>query len=277
MSAAPRHPQPRRPLLVAVVACTTSLLLPVVASAVGPVPGFPNIPTVPGQQTARFKVVVEGTARATKDEVVTSSDPTMCSVEITSRLEEQTEYRRGKGVLMEFVRLTPGAPVLIQRPGRVGDSSLAVQVTSTRTSRGTARRYGSVPEACPPVTEDLAASPECGKPDVTTANVGLIYQGGLLKLRTPRLGLATTSECGATTVKGGVEHLLFSWLEGTPRQPAPAGLSPAAIFGTRRVLVLNMPSVPAVKGPLTNTLGHVTSTVTETGRNRATVRLIRVP
>lgn len=279
MSAEPRPLRPRKRLVFPVAACIAGLLVPVVALDVGPVPGLPNIPAVPGQQTARFTVVVEGSALATKDEVRTSPDPTRCSVDIRSRLEEKTEYLRGKGVLMEFVRPAPGAPVFIQRAGRAGDASLAVRATTTRTSTGTARRFGSVPEACPPVAEDLAASPDCAKPDVNTTKLGLLYQGRLPKLSSPAPALSTlsSSECGATTLRGGVESLSFSWVDGVPAPLAPATLSPSAIFGSKKVLLLRMISVPKVKGPETVALDNLNGTVTEKARNRATVRLVRVP
>lgn len=280
MSASPRSRCPRSGFLTTIGACAAGLAFSATAVAATPgVPSVPNIPQVPGTEKARFKVVIEGTAVAAKDEDWGSTDPKQCSVDINGRLEETTEYRRGKGVLMEFVRLgsAPGAPILIQRAGRSGDSSLAVQATIVRTANGYARRFGSVPEACPPVTEDLSSSPECGKPEVASTKLGLLYERGMLKLRSRALGIPESStECGASTVRGGMDALYFSWPDGVPARLNGVPLSPGAIFGKKKVLVVRMSSGQKRKGPQNVTLGTLVGTVTEFGRNTATVRLVRV-
>jgi len=268
--------------LLSLAACAGGLALAAASAtpAVPGVPSVPNIPQIPGLEKARFKVVVEGTALAAKDEDWGSTDPNQCSVDINGRLEEKTEYRRGKGVLMEFTRLgsAPGVPILVARAGRTGDSSLAVQATLTRTASGYARRFGSVPEACPPVTEDLASSPECGKPEVKSTKLGLLYERGLLKLSHKALGsVESANDCGASTVRGGMDALVFSWDEGVPAKLNGAPLSPRAIFGRARVLIVRMSSGQKKKGPEKVTLGTLVGTVTEFGRNTATIRLIRVP
>lgn len=281
MSATPRRQRPHGGFWTLIGACIGGLALPATAAAAAPgVPSIPNLPQVPGLEKARFKVVVEGTALAAKDEDWGSTDPKQCSVDINGRLEEKTEYLRGKGVLMEFTRLgsAPGAPILIQRAGRAGDSSLAVQATIVRTASGYARRYGSVPEACPPVTEDLASSPECGKPEVTTTKLSLLYERGMLKLHGRAIGSVDgSSECGASTVRGGMDALAFSWPDGVPARLNGVPLSRHAIFGKKKVLVVRMSSGQKKKGPEKVALGTLVGTVTDFGRNSATVRLVRVP
>lgn len=180
------------------------------------------------------------------------------------------------------------------RIGAPASSSTVVTISSTgvghrRTRRGTsravadpasgyARRYGSVPEACPPVTENLASSPKCGKPEVTTTKLSLLYESGILKLRGRGIGsLEGSSECGASTVRGGMDALLFSWPDGVPARLSGMPLSRQAIFGKKKVLVARMNSGQKRKGPEKVALGALVGTVTDFGRNNATVRLVRVP
>ena len=263
-------------MLVALIAA--ALVAASGAAAAPTVPGAPAIPSVPGSETARFKVVVEGTATAAKDEDWSALIP--CTVLINARIEETTTYRRGKGVVMEFVRLGKGprAPVIVRRAGRRLDASLALTTTTTRKASGSASRQNP-PEGgvCDPRTEDLTKGPDCGKPFVDTVKAGLLYDRprGLLSLETKGLGaLLPELDCPHSEIRGGIPSLRFAW----PSQPKLPQFSipPRVIFGKKRVIVRTEESGQRKEGPTSGTVGGLSFTVSDFGSNRATIRLIRV-
>jgi hypothetical protein len=241
-------------------------------------PAVPNIqiPSIPGSETARFKVIVEGTATAAKDEDWGASVP--CVVDINVHIDETTTYRRGKGVVMEFVRLGKGsrAPILVQRKGRHGDSTLALSLTSTRTASGHASRTNP-PEGgvCAPRTEDMSQGPECGVPQVDKVNVGMLYNRSLLKLELNGLGPLVEIDCPVSEVRGGIPSLAFGWpaVPPLPQMILPRGV----LFGKKKVIVMHSDSGPRSKPVQTAVIGTLTGTVSDFGRNQATIRLIRVP
>ncbi len=172
--------------------------------AVPPGPALPDFSKIPGARVAHFKVIVEGTATAAKDEDWASETP--CTVSINAHVVETTTYRRGKGVVMEFVQLRKGGPVIVQRKGRSYDASLALTTTTTRTSSGTATRTDPPNGAgvCAPLTEDLSQGPDCGKPQVDTAKAGLVYTGGLLSIQLR--GLSPLPETRLPEERGARRH-----------------------------------------------------------------------
>lgn len=267
-----------RRVLIALTALIAVAAMPSVTGARSvAVPGVPPIviPTIPGSETARFKVVVEGTAKAVKREEASAALP--CVVAITSRVEEVTTYERGRGVVMEFVTLGPGprAPIVIQRVGRSLDASLALTITTVRTSTGTASRQnppgGGV---CDPRTEDLSQGPDCGKPDVSTGKSRLLYDRsrGSLSLEMRGLGSVLEIDCPASELLPGVGNLKFGWPL-APKLP-PFALRPGVIFGTKKVILLDEFAGPPKK---VEPYGGVFSgTRTDFGSNRAKIRLVRV-
>jgi hypothetical protein len=247
------------------------------SAAVPTPPGFPPIGPIPGSKTAKFKVVVEGEATAVKEEDWSSLTP--CVVSIHARIEETTTYRRGRGVLMEFVTLGPGrrAPIILQRVGRRFDASLALVVTTTRTAEGSASRQNP-PEGgvCDPRTEDLSQGPDCGKPDVSTRNSRLLYDSarGLLSLQLRGLAPVLELECPHTEIRGGIPSLKFGW-PSAPKLPQ-FNLPRRVIFGKAKVIVRSESVGPVKKGPETAAIGALTGTLSDFGNNKATIRLIRV-
>lgn len=257
-----------------------------VATAPPSPPAIPVIPLPPGSVKARFKVFVEGRATARVDLVGASAAP--CVISIDGHVKEVTTYQRGRGVVMEFVRLgkAPGAPVLIQRAGRSGDSSLALKVRTTRTATGAATQTdfpGAPVPICPPISEDLSAGPECGIAQIENASAGLLYGGrsGILRLQvnpSAQIGFEPP-DCPVSELADHLASMAFGW-------PTPAAVErmefvipPRRIFGSRKVIVasLTVSPSPRRKGPTTFVSGVVQLTKTDFGTNTVTIRLVRVP
>jgi hypothetical protein len=281
----PRYRRPAIALIALVVLVAAGVLVAGGAPAAPTVPsGFPPIGSVPGSKTARFTVIVEGTATALKDLSAGATAP--CQITVTSRIEEKTTYQRGKGVVMEFVRLGPGAraPVIVKRAGRKFDASLALKVRTRRTATGSATRAdlpGATVSVCDPRTEDLSTAPDCGKTQVDDASAGLLYtrSSGILQLK---LNSSTVigfqpPECPLSEIAPGLDSLVFGW----PTPPAMARLTTFLpvkdIFGPAKVLVRTINVTPAKRGPeMFSLAGLVSGSQTNFGTNRVTIRLIRV-
>jgi hypothetical protein len=221
-------------------------------------------------------VVFEGTATAAKD--VDWSAPPPCLIALHARIAETTTYQRGTGVVVEFVRIGRGssAPIVIQRPGRRFDASLAVVTTTTRTSEGSASResVGVPSPVCGPLTEDLSKGADCGKPQVETAKARLLYQRGLLSLEMRGLTALAVTDCPESAIGGDLGVMAFSWP--TPARLPQFILPRAAIFGKQKVIVRHVDSGRVKKGPVTQLAGTLSMTHSDFGGNRATIRLIRV-
>ena len=253
------------------------------------VPGVPPIviPTIPGSETARFKVLVEGTATAALDhDAGNTAGDSPCLVTVHSVLRETTTFQRGKGVVLEFTRLGkgPGAPIIVRRPGRsLSDTSLVLKTTTTRTAEGTASRSSSTsPPVCPPLSEDFTKGPDCGKPQLDTARAALLYTRpsrglGLLRLRLRVLGALGAIDCPVSEIDPGVDALKFAWPGSVMSDGMRVPLPPGVIFGTKRVIVETFDSGLISTGAITSVVGGLTITETNFGRTTLTIRLIRVP
>lgn len=258
--------------LALVSACLAgAVMVPGLAAAQGP--------SVPGAETARFRVVVEGLSRTTTD-LDAGGTSGVCSAEINAQVTETSTYQRGRGVIVEFVRFGTGgrAPILLRRAGRFGPATFSVDVAVTRTASGFASRTpaaGIPQEACPPVTEDLSRGAECGKPETlkTTASLTLTSARGL-RLRTTGLGTLLDIRCpdGAVVAATDVD-LALGWP--TPPTLRDRAVPLGQIFGSRRVIIMRLDSLQKRQaGPIS--AGPVSGSATHFGRNRATIRLIRV-
>lgn len=271
---------------IAIVALAALLAGAGVAAAPPSPPGIPPIGSIPGAQTARFRVVVEGTATAAKDFAGGSTAP--CVISLQGRVQETTTYRRGKNVVMEFTRVGP--VVLVHRKGRLTDASLNLKVRTTRTASGSASR-ADVPGApvtiCPALNEDLSQGAECGKPQVVNVRAGLLYGKGHLRLAlngADAIGF-TAPDCPTSQIVGGLDGLRFGWPTPLAFDQMTVFIPPAQIFGTAkvkppRVIVRTFQVRPTPRrvGPQTFTLPGdiVRLTSTDFGTNRLTIRLIRV-
>lgn len=238
-------------------------------------PGFPPIGAIPGSKSARFKVVVEGTTTAVKEEDASELIP--CAISIHARVEETTTYRRGKGVVMVFDRLGKGprAPVIVHRVGRRLDATLALVVTTVRTAEGTASEQNP-PEGgvCGSHTEDLSQGPDCGKPVKDTVNVGMLYRGSLLSIEPVGFNPLLVIDCPGSDLRPGLDSLVFGWPE-QPKVPKFI-VPPGVIFGTTKVIARSVESGLVKDGPTSGAIGGLTFTTSDFGKNHLTIRLIRV-
>ena len=236
------------------------------------------VPSFPGAQIARFQVIVEGSIEATTSETVGGTNP-LCDAYLQGTYTERSTYRRGRGVVMEFVRLGSfrRAPVILRRAGRAADSTLAVRVRVVRYAAGVARRSPvppGTPETCPPVDEDLSTGPECGTPRRTGGKLALEYAGRSLGLRPVGLGSLLEIDCTRSEVTQILPEVRFGWP--TPVRLPKATLAPAVIFGKRRVIVLRMTSPRRSQTHIAQLPAGLVGRYVDVGENEAIVRLIRV-
>jgi hypothetical protein len=254
-----------------------SLVIAVLALACGVVAAqavAQAVPAVPGVQTERFRVVVEGTTSAVRD-LDLGANTGVCASEVNVHVTETATYQRGRGLIVEFVRLGPGprAPVVMTRPGyRIPVFTVAVSVT--RQSTGSASRSNlTANDVCVPVTESLDGGPECGVAQPDRANLSMTFERGALRLRLSGLGAVSDIRCPVSQVYGGTPDLRYGWP--TPVALRPEPIPRAQIFGTARVVVAR-----AVSGTRRTTMpisaGALSGSATDFGSNRATIRLIRL-
>ena len=257
------------------------------APTVPPIPVIPQIQLPPGSKTVHFKVIVEGRLTATKNEDLTNQDGVTCTVAIHSTVEETTTFQRGKGLVLEFVRIGKGkrAPIIVQRAGRKKDTSHILRVKTKRTAVGTATRTPppGIPAAvCPPLTEDLSQGPDCGKVLEDTERASFQYirpaSGvGLLHLSLSPLGALPANDCPFSTITPGIDSLLFGWPTPVMKDKMRVPITPAQIFGTKRVIVETFDTGIINAPPERVAIGSLNGLRTNFGSNKVTFRLIRVP
>ena len=260
-----------------------------VAAAV-PTPTPPAIPAIqlpPGSKKVHFKVIVEGRLTATKNEDFSSADGITCLVSVHSTVEETTTFQRGKGVVLEFIRLGKGrnAQIIVQRVGRRFDTSHILRVKTTRTATGSAFRRdppGATVSVCQPREEDLSQGPDCGKTLTDTERANFLYIRptpgvGLLQLNLNRFGTVPEFDCPVSEILPGVSRLLFGWPTPVMKDKMRVPISPGQIFGTRRVIVETLDTGIINAPPERLVMGSLTGLRTNFGSNKVTFRLIRVP
>lgn len=231
-------------------------------------------PGLPGVQTERFRLVMEGTATAVRDLDLGGVNG-VCNAQVNAHINETAVWQRGRGVVVEFVRLGTGGrgPVILRRVGNALPVVTAVG-TITRTSSGSATRTpAGPPEACPPATEDLSKGPDCGVPQRLRTNVSLAYANGALRIRNSGLGAIEEIACPVSQVYGGTPDLKYGWP--TPPVLRPELVAPSLIFGTRAAFVVRLAALPKrTSEPIAS--GPLSGSVRDFGTNRVTVRFIRV-
>jgi hypothetical protein len=237
-------------------------------------------PQIPGAETARFRVVVEGTAQDTSD-LDAGGSTGVCDVQVNAHVTERSTYRRGRGVIVEFLRVGTGrrAPVILRRVGRFGPVTFSVDVAVTRDASGFATRTNAAnipPEACPPLTEDLSQGSECGTPETFKTTMSLtLPRRNALSLQLVGLGMILEIKCPDGQIVPATDFTLpLGWP--TPPKLGPELVPLGQVFGTRRVIIVRPDSLQRrtterfAQGPVTGSGSHF-------ARNRAIIRLIRVP
>jgi hypothetical protein len=233
------------------------------AQTIPGIPGLPAIPGFPGQEKARFKVVVEGTA-SSYVEAAGSTAPGTCNVTAKAiAIDEEVTYGRGKGVTMEFVRFGLGKHKVVglQRSGRLGDASFAVQGTISRAvgKDGLVTRAPSDPQleaTCPTATEVPASRPTCNATFPLSTDLKFVYgaTAGRLKL----VPLSREILAGSSPVEGCPQSDIVGSLSGLVERPWPLGLplpseplSTRTVFGKRKHFKVVFHAVrPAMVTPL---------------------------
>jgi hypothetical protein len=225
-----------------------------------------------------FDVVVEGKSTDDNSSQLSGQSGT-CLFTEDGHVVETTKYLRGKGVAMEFARY--GHTVVVQREGRLGDASLAVQVTLHRTAEGGTHAEPAVPPVpCGVPDTDLSQNPDCGK-DIPFPGAAMVlgYRGGHISLavsrKTALKGFGSPDECGADQQTGISDALLWDWPTPVALQSAP--LTARQIFGRRHAFAVTLRSsdVAPTRSTRPATLGALSGTVTDVGSDQATVRFVR--
>lgn len=243
--------------------------------------GAQDLSGFPAAQVARFRLVVEGEASAVAD-VDLGGDNGGCATQINAHITERATYLRGQGVVVEFVRFAPTrrAPILLRRVGRNGPVSFSVDVAVTRRASGFESRSGAVPEACPPISRDLSESPDCDRTDTSRDTLALT----LTPARSLDLTLAPgvlrgveAIECPLVRTLGDSNTLepRYGWPTPVPLRDSPP-IPLGHIFGTRRAIVIRATAPLGSRQVRRVTAGPVSGSSDDTGRNRVTVRLVRV-
>lgn len=218
------------------------------ATAQTPPGGVPDIPGIPGQETARFKVVVEGDTFASATIQGTAGEDVGCVIKVSPlTIVEEVRYGRGKGVTMEFVRFKAAgrSVVSLQRAGRTGDASFAVRGTIGRgvtpKRDGVLTRTPAPGNPCPAASENPSAKPGCNATFPLSADMKFVYgaRAGTLKLTATSKEIlgggedSPVAKCPASELFGQLNGIVpRAWPTAVPL-PAER-LSARTIFGSRR-------------------------------------------
>jgi hypothetical protein len=189
---------------LAFTAAVAACLLAVPVSAAGaqapPIP-LPTVPKVhlPGEKVEKFKLVVDGTAHAGRQATV-SGQAGGCDASLNGNIEEDTDFGRGKGLTMEFVRYERRghARYGFQRAGRTLDSSFNLVAKIFRLATGTgALKQHPNSITCPMQSFDLSDNPSCGRTITDNQAWGLRVKGATFSPRPVRVGSVVNEDrCG---------------------------------------------------------------------------------
>jgi hypothetical protein len=140
---------------------------------------------LPHEKVETFKVVVDGTAHAGREATV-SGQTGGCDASLHGNIEEDTDFGRGKGLTIEFVRYKRHGHTRygFQRVGRTLDSSFNLVAKIFRLATGTgalAQHPNSIP--CPLQSFDLSDNPSCGKTITDNKAWGLRVKGATFSPR----------------------------------------------------------------------------------------------
>ncbi len=204
--------------------CTLAAAATAAGAQTPPIPPIPTPPDVhlPGEKVETFKLVLDGTAHAGRQASI-SGQAGGCDVSLNANVEEDTDFGRGKGVTMEFVRykLHGHTRYGFRRSGRTLDSSFNVVAKIHRLATGTgtlAQHPGSVP--CPPQSFDLSDNADCGETKTDNEAWGLRIHGSSFSPGPIRPGsLFNEDRCGEPPPGSAFSDDLADLTDGWPTPP----------------------------------------------------------
>jgi hypothetical protein len=260
---------------LAVVALWVVALTSASVSATGAAAKGPNPKTFPGAKVVTFKMVFEGSVRAVGTRTLTNALLGLCKVSGKDTIYENTDFARGKGVLMEFVRYKKHGQVhyAVQRVGRNGDASFAVVYKLKRKALGkTTVAPAFPPEPCLGIqAEDFSTNADCPKTISGSSNWGLRLKGDEFSLRPLKGSTAQLSNCGKSSDFGGFEKLDWQWPSPYPYDFEPLPL--AKVFGRTSQFKVTL----VQPDDFVRTTQGFAAYYDEHGPGSAVVRFIRVP
>jgi hypothetical protein len=253
------------------------------AASAGGDPTFPPVPPInvhlpKAHQIAYFKVIVEG--KATDDlKSQLSGETGTCLYEEDGDVSQTSIYQRGRGATFQFDRY--GQEALLHRVGRETDSSLGVQVSTTRTASGGSHASPAHPPLPCDVPPRSLSTSDCGKPFPEGGSASFTYEGDRLGLTIAPKGTPSPKKntCGEDPQTGLTLAFEHAW----PTVPkfTTSALPLGRVFGKAhafkvemRVSDVNAP--PRQSPPRHVGFGSLAGTVVETPTNIATVRFVRL-
>jgi hypothetical protein len=257
----------------------------VAAAVVAAIPTIPPIPTlpnvhVPGEKVERFKLVVDGNTHARRDATL-SGQTGGCDASLNGTIEEGSEFGRGKGVTMEFVRFKDHGHMRygFQRSGRNLDSSFTIvaDVFRQATGSGTLSQHPDSVQ-CPQQTFQLNQSADCGKTLTERVAWGLRVKGATFSPRPVGSAAVTNADrCGeppqGSAFSDDIADLLWGWDAPAvlPFEPIPLHKMFNSHFHAFKVeFTVTTPATPGTFGT-----APLQGTTSDSGRTEATVRFIR--
>lgn len=228
-----------------------------------------------GRETAKFRVVIEGSGRATHS---VSVDGTNGPCQITSRTEsrEEFEYFRGKGVTVLFTRFKgiPNSPIIMRRIGqRDFRPVFNVRGWYEDEASGQASRSGDA-NLCIPLTEKVGDERECNRKIHRPIDMALTLSGRkvVLEMADPELTRLPGAGCGSNSIETLSGWPLIGWGGFAELEPEP--LRPGLIFGNKGGFVIRYEGTDENKVDSPNPA--FTGRSLDRGEHNAVVRFIRI-
>ncbi|HXD54350.1 MAG TPA: hypothetical protein VN618_06325 [Solirubrobacteraceae bacterium] len=237
-------------------------------------------------EKAQFKLVIEGSAIALRTFSV-SGTAALCRENVSGDFTQHTEYLRGKGVVLDFVRSKAGKSYRygIKRAGGKPDFTVVATVYREATGTASLTPTPGLPEplaaaaasSCSQAGTDLSTTPGCKVKKTQRNEVGLKVSGNTFAVVPAGEAHPKPPEkpvCGETVDTRGFLQLDYEWPAAPPTKFEP--FPDAKMFNPR----INAVAVELSSGEVfgeSKPLGTppLTGTEKDTAANTATVRFIR--
>ena len=230
-------------LIIVAVVAVLLVALPAAAQTV-PAPGtLPNVdnllPPPAAADVARFEFTINGIQSAAEDFHFNPTPDIPCGPESAGTLSETWQFLRGRGVVMEFRRLSPTV-MIMRRAGRsLGDTAFNTRGPLKRSATGSFAQILLPSAQCGEVTNN---APPCGTTFNVPSDLFLSWSNGRLKLddspktkqrKNPAIG------CGAPALGPVIDELSFPY----PMLDVQSAKLPLRkIFGSSRSFRLQLTS-----------------------------------